>query len=135
MVIGCGSAHGPTGPRSSTPAYLTEPETRQQQLIAEGARLVVADGCASCHLSASTPVPAPSFTSFAGHHVALADGRRVRVNERFLREGLLHPTVYEIKGYAAAPMLAALERVHLANEPAQLAALAAFIEEVGPEPE
>ncbi len=109
--------------------------TREQRLVEQGARLVVADGCAACHLNASTPVRAPSFTSFAGQHVTLADGRRMLVDERFVREGLVDPAANELRGYAAAPMLAALARLQLAGHPAEVTALAAFIEQVGPETE
>ena len=55
------------------------------------------------------------------------------VDEHFLRGGLEHPEQAELKGYAAAPMLAAVRRLHLAGEPDQVAALAAFIEQIGPE--
>ncbi len=136
-LAGCGAAATPSvsGSRSSSvPSYVTEPFTHEQQLVQQGARLVVADGCAACHLSASDRSVAPSFSSFAGHRATLADGRRVLVGERFVREGLLRPRSHEIGGYDPAPMLAALARLHLAGQPQQVAALAAFIEQVGPEP-
>jgi hypothetical protein len=131
-----GSGASSSGSRASTvPSYVTEPFSHQQQLIEQGAHLVIADGCAACHLSAKGKAIAPSFASFAGHHIRLADGRTVLVDERFLREGLLYPSRDAIKGYAAAPMLAAVKRAHLSTQPNQIAALAAFIEEVGPESE
>lgn len=134
-VCSCGSGGGATRSASSTPAYLNAPVTHQQRLVQEGARLVVADGCAACHLGASSPVASPSFTSFAGRRVTLADGRRALVDERFVRQGLLDPATEEIKGYPAEPMLAALARLHLRSRPGEVAALAAFIEQVGPETE
>jgi hypothetical protein len=117
------------------PSYVTEPFTHQQQLIEQGARLVVADGCSACHLNLSKPGIAPSFSSFAGHRVKLSDGRTVLVDERFVREGLVNPQPASLKGYDPAPMLAALTRLHLSSQPRQVAALAAFIEQIGPEPE
>jgi hypothetical protein len=137
-LSGCGASGAPSthGTLSATvPSYVTEPFTHEQQLIEQGARLVVADGCAACHLSAKGKSIAPSFSSFAGHRVRLADGRSVLVDERFMREGLLEPRTSELAGYDAAPMLAALARLHLGAQPQQVAALAAFIEQVGPEPE
>jgi hypothetical protein len=59
----------------------------------------------------------------------------VLVDERFVREGLLRPRANELAGYDPAPMLAALSRLHLDRQPRQVQALAAFIEQVGPEPE
>jgi len=134
----CGSSAAPGGAHAtatSVPNYVTEPFTHEQRLIAQGAPLIVNDGCASCHLAAGARALAPSFSSFAGHRVTLADGRSVLVDERFIREGLLHPRANELKGYDPAPMLAAVKRAGLEARPRQVAALAAFIEQVGPEPE
>jgi cytochrome c oxidase subunit 2 len=136
---GCGAGAAPSATGTSSdpvPAYVTEPFTHEQRLIEQGAPLIVADGCAACHLLASAARGlAPSFSSFAGHRVRLADGRSVLVDERFVREGLLHPRANELAGYDPAPMLAALARLHLDEQPRQVQALAAFIEQVGPEPE
>jgi hypothetical protein len=132
LLAGCGA-----GGRSSTstvPPYVSEPFTHQQQLIEQGAHLVVADGCSSCHLNATAHNIAPSFASFAGHPVTLADGHRVIVGERFITEALLHPDRTQIKGYHPALMLAATRHLNLPDHPQQVAALAAFIEQIGPEP-
>ena len=67
--------------------------------------------------------------------MTLTDGHRVLVDEHFLREALLDPRNTQIKGYDPAPMLTAIERLHLSGQPEQIAALAAFIEQIGPEPE
>ncbi len=138
-LCGCGSGTGapgvPAARSTAVPAYVTEPFTPEQHLIEQGAPLVVSDGCAACHLIASAHRVAPSFSSFAGHRVRLTSGRTVLVDERFVREGLLHPREHEIAGYDPAPMLAAVARLDFAEHPRQVAALAAFIEQVGPEPE
>jgi hypothetical protein len=136
---GCGAstptADAPHVNTPTKPGYVTEPFTSEQKLVVQGARLVVTDGCAACHLDAKTPGIAPDFMTFAGHHVTLADGRSVLVNESFVRSGLLHPEADELKGYEPGPMIAAMVRLHLSEHPAQVAALAAFIEQVGPETE
>lgn len=134
-LCGCGAGTASSAPSATVPAYVTEPFTHEQQLVEQGARLVLADGCAACHLIASARGLAPSFSSFAGHRVTLSGGRGVLVDERFVREGLLRPRANELAGYDPAPMLAALGRLHLSDRPGQVAALAAFIEQVGPEPE
>jgi cytochrome c2 len=136
LLAGCGSSgpsSGADSSSSSVPAYVTAPFTHEERLVEQGARLAVADGCTACHLVGRSKSVGPNFAGFAGHAVTLADGRRVVVDERFLREGLEHPTRAELKGYDAAPMLAADNRLHLAGEPGQVAALAAFIEQIGPE--
>jgi hypothetical protein len=138
VLAGCGTNATSSGAGASAtstePAYVKEPFTHQQLLVEQGARLAVPYGCAACHLGAAGRGIAPSFASFAGHRVTLADGRRVLVDERFLRYGLLHPESAEIKGYDPAPMLAAIRRLHLAGHPGEVAALTAFIEQIGPEP-
>jgi hypothetical protein len=137
MFAGCGtgsSSRGAASSGSTAPSYVTEPFTHQEQLVEQGARLAVADGCAACHLDAAGRGIAPSFASFAGHRVTLADGRRVLVDEHFIHSGLLHPDENEIKGYDPAPMLKAIRRLRLADDPGQVAALTAFIEQIGPEP-
>ena len=139
VLAGCGGTGATstsTGAgRQSVPAYVTEPFTHQEQLVDQGARLIVSDGCAACHLMSRDQRLGPSFDRFAGHRVTLADGAQVLVDEGFLRKALLNPRVEPLRGYDAAPMIAALAHLHLAEHPDQVAALAAFIEQIGPEPQ
>ena len=136
-LSGCGgsgaqSTHPPLpSPERESAA---EPFTPHQRLIAQGARLIVADGCAACHLMRTGKNIGPSLSSFAGHYATLASGHRVLVDERFLREALRNPRKDPLRGYDPAPMVRAVERLHLRGQPQQIAALAAFIEQVGPEP-
>jgi hypothetical protein len=137
LLVGCGASRGTSsqGPLVATaPAYISEPFTHQQRLVEQGARLIVSDGCSACHLEAVRRLLAPSFTRFAGHRVTLTNGRRVLVDERFIREALLHPGDAQIRGYDPVPMLRAIMRLRLSSHPQQAAALAAFIEQIGPEP-
>ena len=139
LLCGCGAgAHG-AGSSSgavSVPAYVREPATSQQLLIAKGARLFVLDGCSACHSIGSAgvhPGVGPTLAEFAGNEATLADGRHVLVDEAFLRESLLDPRATQLKGYPLAPMLDALAGLHLDRHLADVSALAAFVEEVGPE--
>ena len=133
IAAGCG-AGGTASTASSVPSYAAAPFTHEQQLVERGARLYVADGCSACHaIGARRGSLGPSFAVLAGNRVTLADGRRVLVEERFLRAALSHPARTEVRGYAPAPMLAAVRRLGLAHDPAAVAALAAFIEQIGPE--
>ncbi len=136
-LAGCGTSGKPSSQDSSSstaPAYVSEPFTAQQRLIERGAHLVVSDGCSACHLIATARSIAPSFASFAGHRFTLTNGRSVIVNEQFVRETLLHPDTPSIKGFDSSLMLQATRRLDLAAHPQQVAALAAFIEQIGPEP-
>jgi Cytochrome c len=137
VLAGCGSSQetSNTGsPASTEPSYASEPSTHQRQLIEQGARLVVTDGCTACHLAPAGRGIAPSFANLAGHRVTLTDGRRVLVDERFLREALRDPSRTQIEGYAPGVMRRAITHLHLASDPRQVAALAAFIEQTASEP-
>lgn len=136
LLAACGSGGGSGGSRAGTqsiPSYVREPFSAQQKRIAAGAKLFVGDGCASCHMGGSSKRLGPSFESFAGHEIRLADGRRALVNEAFLRASILNPAAYPLRGWKAASMLRADRRLQLARHPREVADLAAFIEEIGPE--
>ena len=94
---------------------------------------MVIDGCSACHLMSRQRRSAPSFASFAGHRVALTNGRHALVDEHFLITALSHPGKYAIRGYDPRPMIHTIKRLALSNKPQQVAALAAFIEQIGPE--
>lgn len=135
LAGGCGSSRHGTSSVSgaSPPGYASEPFTHEQVLVEKGARLVVADGCSACHLSGGAGRAAPSFMSLAGHRVKLADGRRVLIDEALIRDALRRPGAFAMAGYDATPMIRAVQRAGLAAHPDQVAELAAFIEQVGPE--
>jgi hypothetical protein len=135
LPAGCGGASATATATESVPAYVTSPPTRQQQLVREGAQIAVVDGCTVCHLMSARRSLGPTFTSLAGHRIALDDGRSVLVDERFVKEVLTDPRTPAMRGYDPRLMSRALAHLHvdLAAHPHQVAALAAFIEEVGPE--
>jgi cytochrome c551/c552 len=138
LAVGCGLARGPAHPAAGAstegPSYGAAPFTHQQHLVERGARLYVSDGCSACHaIDARRGGLGPSFAVLAGNQVTLADGRRALVDERFLHVALTDPARVEVRGYAPAPMLAAVRRLGLARDPTAVSALAAFIEQIGPE--
>jgi hypothetical protein len=137
FASGCGGNAQSVGASSrsvAVPAYASEPFTREQRLIEQGGRLIVTDGCSACHLVSRPRGVGPSFLGFAGRRVKLAKGGRVLVDEAFIRRALMHPGKFEIAGYDPTLMRHALARLRLSEQPGDVAALAAFIEQVGPEP-
>lgn len=136
-LCGCGSGTGgasaTTASSVSVPSYVTAPFTHQERLVGQGAGLFVADGCSACHSIAGRAGLGPSFAKFAGNRVVLTDGRSALVDEAFLRRALLEPRATALRGYPLAPMLAAVARLHFAEHRADVTALAAFIEQIGPE--
>ena len=136
MLSGCGGAAergestaNSVGEAASAAAHFTH----QQELVEQGGRLFVSDGCTGCHSLDRSSRLGPSFGHLAGSRVTLADGRRALVDERFLKAALTDPGANSVVGYSPAPMIAALERVKLSEHPQDVSALAAFIEQIGPE--
>ncbi|HXN38594.1 MAG TPA: hypothetical protein VN892_11180 [Solirubrobacteraceae bacterium] len=135
-LCGCGVAGGSASTNASStsvPSYVTAPFTHQEQLVGQGAGLFVADGCSACHSIAGRAGLGPSFARFAGSRVVLTDGHSALVDEAFLRRALLEPRATALRGYTLAPMLAAVARLHFAEHRVDVTALAAFIEQIGPE--
>jgi len=137
---GCGGGGRSTGQArtatvSTAPAYAAAPYTPQQLRAERGGHLFVVDGCSACHAIAGQARIGPGFAHFAGDQVRLADGRKALVNERFLHEALLNPRAVALAGYPLQPMLAGVARLHFREHPADVAALATFIEQIGPENE
>jgi cytochrome c oxidase subunit II len=64
-----------------------------------GAGLFKARGCASCHTVGDAAGVGPSFKGIYGHEVVLSDGRRVPVDEDYLRESILDPAVKVVAGF------------------------------------
>ena len=134
-LSGCGgtagtqTAAGGASEASAAAAHFT----RQQELVEEGGRLFVSDGCTGCHTLGTQSRFGPSFAHLAGSTVTLTNGHRVLVDERFLHAALLDPAANAVTGYSAAPMIAAVRRLKLAGQGEAVAALTAFIEQIGPE--
>jgi cytochrome c2 len=135
LLGGCGGAgQGKSeGTGASEAASAGAHFTRQQELVEEGGRLFISDGCTGCHTLDAHSRFGPSFAHLAGSTVTLADGRRVLVDERFLHAALLDPAANAVRGYSPAPMIAAVGHLMLATHGEEVAALAAFIEQIGPE--
>jgi hypothetical protein len=136
VLSGCANGKPMKTVQSATrpePQYAPESLTHQEQLVHQGAQLIVSDGCAACHLSGAMKRAAPSFSSFAGHQATLTNGHHALIDEYLLREALSHAGRYSLKGYDPGPMSAVAQRLHLNSHPAQVQALAAFIEQIGAE--
>ncbi len=127
LLGGCGG--GAAAPRDGdTFSNILSPGERVEN---DGGRLFITDGCAACHKITGAASAGPSLDSFVARTVRLRDGRKAKVDESFLREALLDPRQTAIAGYPPAPMLEALARHPVS--PSEAAALASFMENVGPE--
>jgi hypothetical protein len=140
LGTGCGSAttrtagvSAPAQDAGHTPAPPSTPLSSHEKLIAEGAPLATKDGCSTCHMLSAGARLGPSFYNFAGHDVKLADGQAVLVDEAFVEHALEDPGSEPISGYNPRLMWRTLERLHVHLTHRQIEALAAFVEQIGPE--
>jgi cytochrome c oxidase subunit 2 len=134
-LAGCGGSGSQSRPHTGTynEATAASPFSHEQVLVEEGGRLFVTEGCSGCHTLGQGSRYGPSLEHLAGTHVTLQDGRSVLVEEHYLRAALLDPAQNAIRGYPATAMIAAVRRLDLKNHREAVAALAAFIEQIGPE--
>lgn len=69
-----------------------------ESVVAAGARLFQARGCAGCHAPNAT-VHAPLLNGIYGHPVALSTGRTVIADEQYLHDSILLPKKDIVAGY------------------------------------
>lgn len=131
LAGGCAQSRDVSG--ASPPSGGAVTPTPLQQRIEQGGRLFASEGCGTCHQIGGSQVAGPNFEHFAGHDVKLAGGGHAVVDEAFLSRALTDPGAPQLAGWDSAPMRAALIAHRLPASPRKAAALAAFIEQIGPE--
>jgi cytochrome c oxidase subunit 2 len=99
----CGTDHARMGGR----VFVMEPEAYAQwlahagpqvSLAVQGQRRFIQFGCSGCHDRQAT-VHAPPLENLFGQTIPLADGRFVRVDERYVRDSILLPGTDIAAGY------------------------------------
>jgi cytochrome c oxidase subunit 2 len=73
--------------------------TSGHSLAQNGERLFASLGCNSCH-SGSADAHGPNLAQVYGSKVQLANGSSTVVDDAFLRDSILNPTLHQIAGYA-----------------------------------
>ena len=73
--------------------------TSGQSLAQNGERLFASLGCNSCHNSGPN-AHGPNLAGIYGAHLQLKNGQFVTVDDAFLRDTILNPTMHEVAGYA-----------------------------------
>ncbi len=76
-----------------------EPPIMEGSLIDEGKRLTQVKGCVACHSDDGSKRIGPSYKGVFGHEVELADGKKVMVDENYIRESILQPQAKIVKGF------------------------------------
>ena len=107
---------GALGPVTVTPA-----------LVAQGATLYKADGCAGCHSLTGASGAGPTFKDLAGGKSTMTNGQEVTVDDAYLQRAIADPDAEIVKGYRAGLMSAAIAGFDLSSKPDDIRALVAFI--------
>jgi mono/diheme cytochrome c family protein len=110
-----------------TPTSTLGPVTATPTLVARGATLYKADGCAACHSLNGSAGVGTSFKGLWGSQVALTDGQNVRADDAYLEQSISNPDAKIVKGYRSGVMSAAVSSRDLASKPNDIRALVAFI--------
>ena len=66
---------------------------------ASGQELSVSKGCVACHSIDGTAIIGPAWKGLYGAQEALEDGSTVTVDDAYIKESILNPTVKITKGY------------------------------------
>jgi len=77
----------------------TAGSTSGASLAQNGERLFASLGCASCH-SGSPDSHGPSLAQVYGNKLQMSNGSFVTVDDAFLRDTILNPTMHQVAGYA-----------------------------------
>ena len=70
-----------------------------QSLEERGKALFENSGCLGCHSTDGSPKVGPTLKGVFGRMVQLTDGRIVQADEEYLRESLVEPNEYVVKGF------------------------------------
>lgn len=73
--------------------------TSGSSLAQNGERLFESLGCNSCH-SGNANAHGPNLAQSYGSKIQMADGSTVVVDDAFLRDSILNPTMHQIQGFA-----------------------------------
>lgn len=77
----------------------TAGSTSGASLAQNGERLFASLGCSSCH-SGSPDAHGPSLAQVYGSKLQMSNGSFVTVDDAFLRDTILNPTMHQVAGYA-----------------------------------
>lgn len=65
----------------------------------KGKKLFTAKGCNACHSVTGQTVVGPALNGIFAHEVELADGKKVNVDENYIRESLMDPNLKIVKNF------------------------------------
>ncbi len=72
-----------------------------ENLADRGKKLFTSKGCNACHSVTGKILVGPPLNALFNHEVELVNGKKVKVDENYLRESLMDPTLNVVKGYQA----------------------------------
>ena len=98
------SAPAPTATSAPTQAPAPEPTKSIEAAssgtgAASGQELSVSKGCVACHSIDGTTIIGPSWKGLYGSQESLEDGSTITVDDAYIKESILNPTIKITKGY------------------------------------
>jgi cytochrome c oxidase subunit 2 len=93
---------GMAAPKKAATAASGEQGATLSELAKKGEAQFTTRSCVACHSVDGSPKVGPSLKGIWGHEVELADGKKVTVDENYIRESLDVPNAKVVKGFAPA---------------------------------
>ena len=98
------SAPAPTATSAPTEAPVADPAESTDSSssgtgTASGQELSVSKGCVACHSIDGTTIIGPTWKGLYGSQESLEDGSSVTVDDAYIKESILNPTIKITKGY------------------------------------
>jgi cytochrome c oxidase subunit 2 len=85
-------------------AWVAAESTLSNDPVERGQKWAAQYGCQACHSVDGTVVVGPSWKGIYGNQETLADGTSITVDDAYLRESILDPTVKVVQGFAGGIM-------------------------------
>lgn len=75
-----------------------------KSLVELGKELYTSKTCSACHSNDGSARVGPSFKGLFGKEEEMTDGKKIKVDEVYLRESMMDPNKHVVKGFAAGSM-------------------------------
>lgn len=102
-----------------------EPKSPKISSIDQGEQLYEDKACASCHSVDGSKSVGPTWKGLFGSTVKLTDGSQVQVDEAYLRESMLQPSLKTVEGFQPGLMETVIKQNSLSEK--EVSALIAYI--------
>ncbi|PJA22255.1 MAG: cytochrome c oxidase subunit II, partial [Deltaproteobacteria bacterium CG_4_10_14_0_2_um_filter_43_8] len=81
-------------------AEASEKTTTQLSPVEHGKELFTKQGCTACHSTGTNKLVGPGLAGLFGKETTLTDGKKLTVDENYIRRSLMEPNAELVEGFA-----------------------------------